>query len=170
MRAKLRAIRCKISKIDDVISDIKDGRFVKAVLFIAAVFRAHLGKLTMQMENPCASRPLMQIIHILSDYSHIPLFLQLRNGIMSGIRLYCPQLQSSLVVEIKYKLRIPIPSLDRRNILNLMVIPQPVISAECGDSALSAHSSACQHYKFLLHKTLLLSEIVIFKPIFEKRI
>lgn len=123
MRAKLRSVRSKISQIDDVISYIKDGRFVKTVHFIAAVFRTHLGQLSMKMEDPCAACPLMEIIHILSDDCNIPFLLQLRDGIMSRIRLYRTQLLSSLVVEIKNKLRIPIPTLDRSHILHPMVIP-----------------------------------------------
>ena len=70
----------------------------------------------------------------------------------------------------EHKLGIPVPSLNRCDILYSMIIPKTVICTERRDPALGTHPGTSQYYKFLLHNILLLSEIIIFKPILKKRI
>ena len=86
--------------MDLVVSDV--NYFIGPVCaFIKTVFRADLGKLTMEMENPCGSCLFVEIVDILGDDLYIEIILKVRDGNVGGIRPCIFQLLSPLIVEVK---------------------------------------------------------------------
>ena len=71
----------------------------------------------MEVKNPCASGPLMEIVNILGYYCHIVVFLQSGYREMGGVRLGLRKLDPELVVESQDKLPVTVPSLYRRDLL-----------------------------------------------------
>ena len=78
----------------------------------------------MEVKNPCASGPLMEIVNVLGYYCHIVVFLQSGYREMGGVRLCLRKLDPELVVESQDKLPVTIPSLYRCDLLGVILTPQ----------------------------------------------
>ena len=75
MRAELVPVWGQVAQMDFPVSNIEDTGLREAVSLVAAVFRTHLGKFTVKMENLRTAGTLMKIINILRNDIDIILVL-----------------------------------------------------------------------------------------------
>ena len=142
MRPELGSVRCKVPEDNLPVAYVKDARLRETVSLIAAVLRAHLCQFPVQMYDARAPRRLVEIVHVLCDHCHVVVLLQGCNLQMGRIRLDRPELFPALVVEIQHERLVAIPAVNRRNILDIVVLPETVAVPECANAAFGAHSSA----------------------------
>ena len=91
------------------------------VFYIAAA--AHLHQFSVQMNHLAGAGALMQVVNVLSDDRHVPVFFELRQN---GVRLIgtCRhELTAELVVELIDELGIFEPSFVRGNPLHAILLP-----------------------------------------------
>ena len=146
MRSQLGPVRSKIPDVYFSIADIENRLLGKAVPVVASVLGTHFGQFSVQMDDPGASGPLMEIVHILGHDSHIILFFKFRDGDMRRIRFYGAEFASPGIVEIEHEARISVPAFYGSHIFDLVVFPEPVAVPKRADSALGAHSGSRQHH------------------------
>lgn len=107
-------------------------------------FTAALHELAVHMDDPTTAGRRVQWVYVLrAQEQRIPkLLLQSRQSSVSGIRPSPRCLLSPLGVELPNKLRVPLPALRRGDILDPMVLPEPVRIPKRGEPALRTDSSS----------------------------
>ena len=129
------------------ITDIEDSLLREAVFLIAAVLRPYFRQFSVKMEDIGTARPLMKIIHILRYHIDIEIILKRSDGTVCVIGSYPFELMPPYIIEVEHQARILVPALDGRDLLRVVIVPQTAIVTERADSALGAHTGACQNYK-----------------------
>lgn len=117
---------------------------------------AGLEQFPVQVQNPVAPGPLVQVVHVLGNYLYLEMCFQGGKGPMAGIGRCLQQLPAALVVKIQDQVGPTGKSLGGGNFHHVVTLPEPVCIAECLQTAVCAHPRTAQHYQFSL-------QLVIFK-------
>ena len=100
----------------------------------------------MQMNDVRTSRTLVQIVHILRNYRHIKVFLQLGKPCMSCIRFHIKQLFTAFVIEVNHQLRITYIPFGTGYLHHRIFIPQSACITKRTNATLGTHSSTGQNH------------------------
>ena len=103
----------------------------------------------MQMDDLRGAGPFMEIVHVLCDDRHVIVLLKLFDKAVSLVGTGRIEFLPQVVVEAVDERRVGFPPLVRGHLLNGIVLPQSVVSAECLESALYRHPCTGQEYDFL---------------------
>ena len=99
---------------------------------------------------PCL---LVKVVHVLCDYLHVKILLELSKYPVAVIGLCLLELCPEVVVEVGHQFGIAIPALNARNILNTVSLPQSAGITESLEPALCTYARTSQNNK-PLHKAL----------------
>ena len=134
-----------------------DDRFhpKEMVLGVSAggVHRAYLGSVLTAMGG--------RIVDVLGDHGDSVALLKLRQQLMGPVRLGGGELAASVIVEPQHQLLIARKRLGRSHIVDAVLLPQPTVVPEGGETAFGAYARACQHYDMILHQSKILPGFMI---------
>ena len=103
--------------------------------------RAHFHQFAMQVQHVGTASTLVQVIHVLGDYTHVKVLLQLHKAQMGGIGLCVDQLLAPLVVELVDERRVAQIALVARHFHHGIILPQTISITEGLDATLGTDSS-----------------------------
>ena len=115
--------------------------------FAALVPAARFGQFPMHVYQPLASRPLMQVVHILCTKKEAlaQFMFELRQCDVRRVRLSLCAVRTPLRIKLPHQPRIALPCFRRANILNAVPRPQSIRSAKRRQPALGADAGAGEH-------------------------
>ena len=111
------------------------------------------GEFTMQVYHVSATGSFVQVIYILCDDGDIVPLFQFGQKMMSLIGYGMQQLFSTLIIEVQYDFWIFIKGSSTCYLHRIILLPQPIIISECGQSALCTNASSSK-YNYLLAERL----------------
>ena len=103
-------------------ADVDDFLFAIGMV-IDPVLGPDFGEFPMEMDHMRGARPLVEVVHVLGDDVDAVVLFQGGDGEMGGIRTGIPQLGAALVVEVQYQGPVPVPALDGRDIVDVILFP-----------------------------------------------
>ena len=102
----------------------------------------------MQVHHMAAARHLMQVVHVLRDYGHVIMLLQLCDEAMALVGLGVQALLAKHVVKLRHQVRVAQPSVVGGDIRHGVILPQTIGIAESLQSTLHRHAGTGKNNNF----------------------
>src|SRR5690554_3657546 len=142
-----------VTGLDVVVADIVDQLRIHRA--------ARLGELAVQVQHIGGAAPLVQVIHILGYYGNPVATFELCQQTVGRVRLDRQQLPAAFVVEPQYQLTVTLERLRGGYVVHTVLLPQPTVVTEGGESAFGADASAGEYYDVLLHQSKILPGLIM---------
>lgn len=130
----------RVAQGDAAVADVPYKLQAVTVPLGVTILRPDLGDFSVQVDDVAAAGTLVQVVHILRDDRHPEVLLKAGNEPVRFIGDAVPEVLPHLIVEIKHQLRVAVPSLDGRDILHAMVVPQSASAAKSAEAAFGTDS------------------------------